>query len=244
LEAVEGEGVGELAFEVVGRPVPGGAGENLVERAYREAVAEAVGPMPSLRVQLVKALPTGAGLGGGSSDGTWMLRMLRDGFGVRLRRGDWGGLAARLGSDCPFFLGDGPAWVGGRGEVVEPWGWEALPQLRGRHVAVLHPGVHVGTREAFAGVVPRPAPMDLRGLGELALEDWQGQVRNDFEPGIVAQVPEVGEALEAMRAGGAVFRSMTGSGSAVFGIFEGAREAERVEDAGRDRGWAVWSGAL
>jgi 4-diphosphocytidyl-2-C-methyl-D-erythritol kinase len=69
-------------------------------------------------------------------------------------------------------------------------------------------------------------------------------VRNDFEPGIVAQVPEVGEALEAMRAGGAVFRSMTGSGSAVFGIFEGAREAERVEDAGRDRGWAVWSGAL
>jgi 4-diphosphocytidyl-2-C-methyl-D-erythritol kinase len=244
LEAVAVEGFGEMELEVLGRAVPGGAGENLVERGYREVVAEAVGPVPSLRVQLVKALPTGAGLGGGSSDGTWMLRMLRDGFGVTLRDGDWSGLAAKLGSDCPFFLGDGPAWVGGRGEVVEPWGREALPQLRGRHVAVVHPGVHVGTREAFAGIVPRPAPMDLRELGALELDAWQGRVWNDFEPGIVERVPEVGEALELVEAAGAVYRSMTGSGSAVYGVFEDAAGARRAEDAGRDRGWDVWSGPL
>jgi 4-diphosphocytidyl-2-C-methyl-D-erythritol kinase len=249
LEVVASGEPGEVACEVVGRTVEGPPESNLVVRAYREVVAAADGDVPGVQAHLIKALPSGAGLGGGSSDGTWMLRALRDGFGVGLKEeaGGWGRLAERLGSDCPFFLGDGPARVSGRGEVVEPWGVGALPALAGCHVAVLHPGVHVSTREAFAAVTPRPAPFDVRELPGIALEDWTGRVWNDFEAGVAAAHRPVAEALGMLERAGAAYRSLTGSGSAVYGIFKGRGaegEAAGAAAAGADRGWAVWCGPL
>lgn len=215
MEVRELPGAPRLELRTSGLPIPGEPASNLLHRAYA-AVAQGVPTVPALAVHLRKVVPMGAGLGGGSADGAWMLRVLRE--ACPSAEVDWSELAAQLGSDCPFFLEDGPAFVGGRGERVERWS-EGAPVWAGWHVVVLHSGIHVGTRAAFAGITPRPAPFDLRTLPGRPVEEWSGLVGNDFEPGMVQAHPEIGRTLAALREAGATYVQMTGTGSAVFGLF-------------------------
>lgn len=210
------EGQGRLELRTSGREIPGSQEQNLVRRAYERVAARF--PLPSLAVHLRKVVPMGAGLGGGSADGAWMLRWLRDNADIAAEPGFWTEVAAELGSDCPFFLEDGAAFVTGRGEHIERLPAGALP-LSGWHMVILHPGIHVSTQAAFLGIVPRPAPFDLRTLHERPVEQWNLHVFNDFEAEVSRMHPEIAELRQRLMAAGAVFVQMTGTGSAVYGLF-------------------------
>ena len=241
VHVVEGRGALEVAYS--GLAIPEGApGSNLVERAHRE-LADAGYDLPSLRVRLHKVLPMGAGLGGGSADGTWMLRAIDEAAGLVLGPEGLRAHAEALGSDCPFFLEDGPAFVSGRGERIEPIR-AGRPSWNGWSVAVVHPGVHVSTREAFGRLEVAPAPFDLRRLPDAPVERWHAEgVGNSFTNGVAALVPEVAEAL-AHVADGATYTQLTGTGSAVFGLYASHEQAMRVADRAALRGWTAWTGVL
>ena len=196
-----------------GRPIAGATDNNLVSKAYR-LLQDAHG-LPSVDVHLIKSIPSGAGLGGGSADGAFMLNALNHHFQLGLELRALEQCAAELGSDCPFFIRNQPARVTGRGEALSP-----LPlALEGWRIALLNPGIHIPTAKAFQWVTPNANRPGLDGWAGTGPESWTGQLRNDFTDPVVQRHPEVGEALDLLRAHGATFYDMSGSGSTVFGFF-------------------------
>ena len=243
LDVLSGRFERGVRLQMDGIAIPGASRENLVLRAYHLLDAHFGHTLPDVDFRLNKKIPTGAGLGGGSADGTFALRMLNSALSLGLEDNDLLTFAEQLGSDCPFFIQDDPAWVTGRGECIEP-APELFDALRGHHIAVVHPGIHVSTAEAFAGITPRADVPEIRDCIEKPVEEWAAcGLVNDFQPGITAQHPEIAEALAAVSEG-ALFASMTGTGSAVYGIFKTAADAERVARSGADRGWSAHAGPL
>lgn len=221
---------GTLETTFTGRDIPGDPDANLVVRAH--GLLQARQALPGLRLHLHKVLPMGGGLGGGSSDGTWTLRAINEVCALRLSTETLAEMAANLGSDCPFFAQDRAALVTGRGERIKPLGVE-LP-LAGWWVVVWNPGIHISTQEAFAGVVPSDRRTDWHALATVPVAEWHTLVRNDFEAGVAARHAVVGDALERLRANGAAYAQMSGSGSSVFGLFAReatARQAAKAFDA-------------
>lgn len=204
------------AFHESGLPVSGGGEANLVRKACKLLRERFPGRMPELDIYLHKAIPMGAGLGGGSADAAFALQMLNELGGLRLSSPELESLALTLGSDCPFFIRNTPQFATGRGEIMEP----IAIDLSGYRIEVVCPGVHVSTREAFSRVVPKPASFDLRTLPQVPVEAWRDVLRNDFEESVFAQFPEVAKLKEGLYVDGAVYASMSGSGSAVYGLFE------------------------
>ncbi len=204
---------GELVFSTSGLPIPGDQSGNLIVKAHRlftEKIA-----LPALKVHLHKVIPMGGGLGGGSSNGTWMLRMLNELMGKPFSQVSLRGMAESLGSDCPYFLFDEPCLVKGRGEVLEPYS----VNLGGWHFVLLNPGVHVSTKEAFAVIQPQKP---LHSVAEVLLdgpEHWSGRLINDFERGVALKFPEIADCLDVLRNSGASYVSMTGTGASVYGLF-------------------------
>nr|WP_281547926.1 4-(cytidine 5'-diphospho)-2-C-methyl-D-erythritol kinase [Alistipes onderdonkii] len=197
-------------------------GENICVKAFL-LMRERYG-VDGVEIRLDKRVPFGAGLGGGSSDGTAVLLALDGLFGLRLAEAELVALAAELGSDTAFFVRNTPQLCTGRGEIMEPY-----PLcLAGMTLVVVKPDVGVSTREAYAGVRPHVPEVPLAERLRRPMTEWQGLVTNDFEPHIFAAHPAIREARDGLLAAGAVYASMSGSGSAVFGLFAGA-------DAGRLR---------
>lgn len=196
--------------------------EDLTARAWRLLQDEyRIGPV---RISLTKNSPVGAGLGGGSADGAFALRALSDLFGLGLSDAALSGLAARLGSDCPFFIYNRPMFVSGRGDVLEAFDID----LSGYRIEVAVPeGVAVSTKEAYAGLdvqgevlPPRGMPPSpLRDILRLPVPDWRGRLVNDFERSVFPAHPEIEALKERFYADGATYASMSGSGSAVFALF-------------------------
>lgn len=242
LHSIDGD-TGTLQLELSGIPIPSHTeGDNLVKRAH-EALMQAGHDLPAVHVRLHKMLPIGAGLGGGSADGTWMLRGLNALFQLGLNSEQLIRISETLGSDCPFFAEEGPAFVSGRGERLTRLSAEGH-SWNGWHLAVVHPNVHVSTRAAFEQLTPRPAPLDLRDLGQIPVDTWHARgVANAFEPGISAIVPEISEALNLVR-DGAAYVQMTGTGAAVFGLYSDAIHAQSIADRAEQMGWKSWAGAL
>ena len=195
--------------------------EDLCARAWRLLRADfSIDPV---YVSLEKGSPVGAGLGGGSADGAFMLMALNEVFSLGLSRDALAGYAAMLGSDCPFFIYGFPMYATGRGEVLTP---VQLP-LDGLEIKVEVPrGVHVSTKEAYAGLKESSAsrPKWKADLDELLSKsspgEWKNLIFNDFEPSVFAAHPEIAALKARMYADGAIYAAMSGSGSAVFGIFE------------------------
>ena len=175
-------------------------------------------------IRLVKRVPFGAGLGGGSSDGTAVLKALDTLFGLRLAEEELVARAAELGSDTAFFVRDTPQLCTGRGEVMTPFPLD----LGGMTLVIVKPAEGVSTREAYAGVRPRIPEVPLAERLGRPVAEWQGLVTNDFEEHIFAAHPAIRDAKERLLAEGAVYASMSGSGSAVFGLFEGHEKGERL----------------
>ena len=214
-DVVEVESV-TYASELVttGIPIDCPAEKNLCMKALRLMQSRyAVGEM---RIRLDKRVPFGAGLGSGSSDATAVIVALNEEFGLSLSEEELIALASEIGSDTAFFVRRSAQLCTGRGEVMSHID---LP-LAGRYLLVAKPEEGVSTAEAYGGVRPSVPDVSLAELLQRPVEQWQGVVKNDFEPHIFAAHPLIAQIKQTMLAAGALYSSMSGSGSAVFGIFD------------------------
>lgn len=205
---------GELHFTPSGLAIPGDPGGNLCLKAYHLLKTD-FPDLPPVDIHLYKHIPMGAGLGGGSSDGAFMLVALNRLFGLGLGNDRLLAYAARLGSDCPFFILNRPCLGAGRGEQLQPLALD----LSGYSFALVHPGVHISTAWAFSACTPRPDAKPVEAVLCEPIERWAGLLVNDFEAPILAAHPPLRLIKDALYAEGAIYASMTGSGSSFFGIF-------------------------
>jgi 4-diphosphocytidyl-2-C-methyl-D-erythritol kinase len=158
----------------------------------------------------------GAGLGGGSSDAVAFLKLVNERFELNISWGELNHYAKQLGSDTVFFTANRPSYVSGRGENCELIALD----LSKYFIAIVHPGIHVGTAEAYAEVTPKQAEFSLEKITELPVGEWKEKIKNDFEGPIFKTHPAIKNIKEKLYSLGAVYASMSGSGSAVYGIFD------------------------
>lgn len=197
-----------------GLEIPGDSKDNLILKAEKLLRKDFPG-LPNLNIHLHKHIPMGAGLGGGSADGAFALKLMNNLFDLHLDNFFLEEYATQLGSDCPFFIENTPKIARGRGEILEPIDLS----LKGTYIVLINPGIHVGTKEAYAGVTPAPPKVKL----EEVLADrscWKTELINDFEASIFKNHPEIAEIKSQMYQGDAFFAAMSGSGSSVFGLFD------------------------
>jgi 4-diphosphocytidyl-2-C-methyl-D-erythritol kinase len=205
---------GEPAFTSYGLPIPGDPGDNLCLKAWRLLKAD-FPTLPPTQIHLYKHIPVGAGLGGGSADGAFTLLALDRQFQLRLTTDQMVAYAARLGSDCPFFIHNTPCLGSGRGEYLQPIGLD----LSAWSVALVDPGIHISTAQAFAGCIPRENRPSLTDILRQPVERWKDHLTNDFEEPLFRLHPELATIKETLYAAGAVYASLTGSGSGIFAFF-------------------------
>lgn len=207
----------DFSLELTGPEYRGWSPEDdLVAKAWR-LLRDEFG-IQAVNARLEKRSPVGAGLGGGSADGAFMLKALNELFGLGLSEDSLAARAAHLGSDCAFFAYNRPMFATGRGEILEPFDID----LSGFRFEVVVPeGVSVNTREAYKGVDSYgfSAETPLKECLQKPIEYWKEEVVNDFERSVFPLYPAIAELKQLMYAKGAVYAAMTGSGSAVFGIF-------------------------
>ncbi len=172
-------------------------------------------PLPYLKLHLHKAIPSGAGLGGGSSDAGCLLRSLNRYFSLEIDNDRLREIALELGSDCPFFLDCTPAFATGRGEIFTPI--ESV--LDGLYLVLLNPGTEISTKEAYLNCHPGSPATSLMELINLPVENWKATILNDFEDYAFKKYPIIGEIKSSLYHSGALFSLMSGSGSSVYGIF-------------------------
>lgn len=205
----------KLEFTASGLPIPGSADDNLCLKAYHLLKRDFSAVEP-VHIYLRKNIPMGAGLGGGSADGALMINLLNDFFELGCDVETRENYAAQLGSDCPFFIENAPKLVTGRGEKMS----SHTIDLSGWFLGLVTPGVHVSTQEAYRGVVTAPANITWEEVTEKNVANWSDLgVRNQFEDHILSAYPEIASAKKLLSEAGAAYVSMTGSGSAVYGLF-------------------------
>jgi 4-diphosphocytidyl-2-C-methyl-D-erythritol kinase len=203
----------EVQFSASGLLISGEPESNLAMRAYR--LLQKDFNLPILKIHLHKEIPFGAGLGGGSSDGAFMLSMLNQHFGLNISGEKLEVYASKLGSDCPFFIRNKPVFASGRGEIMEP----IQIDLKGWYLLLVKPPVEVSTAKAFQLVVPQKPAISIKSLIQLPVQEWKDKVVNQFESSVFPQFPEVAKVKNQMYDSGAIYASMSGSGSCVFGLF-------------------------
>lgn len=204
-----------LSFSATGIPVPGSEADNLCLKAWH-LLRKDFPHIKPLMIHLHKMIPMGAGLGGGSADGAFMIKMLSTHFDLNISIIRQQRYAAQLGSDCAFFIENKPVFVSGRGEFLRP----ALLDLKGWFIVLVFPGIHVSTQLAFSNIKPLPAPVNLREIHEIPVCEWKGKVHNQFEDSVFEKHPKIAEIKQELYVSGAVYASMSGSGSSVYALFE------------------------
>lgn len=223
---------GEVVMVRTGLPVPGDPQQDLCVKAAKVLGREVA--LPGLRIHLHKVIPVGAGLGGGSSDGAHALMLINELLQLGVPSTRLATMAAELGSDCPFFLGRGAQLATGRGEILRPIAFD----LRGWWLMLLNPGIHISTAEVYAHTPLAPAACDLLAeMEESSPDKWMGRVVNVMEQYVLRAYPEVQQALDSVRKGGAVYSAMSGSGSSVFGLFQDQPELPSLPEG--QRGWVL-----
>lgn len=193
--------------------IEGNEQDNLVVRAYN-LIKERY-DLPRIHTHLYKGIPTQAGMGGGSSDCAFMIKLLDRMFALGMGDNEMKDYATRLGADCPFFLMGVPAYAEGIGEKLEPIGLS----LEGLTIGIVCPHIPISTKEAFSRIKPRQTVVKCREIVMQPIETWRSRLSNDFEEGVFALHPEIGLIKQKLYELGAVYASMSGSGSSVFGLF-------------------------
>ena len=201
-------------IKVSNMTVEGDEQRNLVVRAYRLLKAD-FPQMPRVHAHLWKGIPTQAGMGGGSSDGAYAIRLLNEMFTLGLTDRQMEAYAVQLGADCAFFVKSCPAYAEGIGERLQP----VSLNLSGYHIAVVRPNVPVPTGEAFSLITPARPPKSCRDIVCQPVTTWRHELVNDFEKSVFALHPEIDAIKQRLYDLGAVYAAMSGSGSAVFGLF-------------------------
>ena len=211
LEVVEAD---RLQFSSSGLEIPGDAIDNLCLKAYH-LLAEDY-KLPSVHIHLHKHIPIGAGLGGGSADASFFIRLMNDKFELKMDSFKMEAYASKLGSDCAFFIQNKAALAFGKGDQLQAIDLD----LSNYFIILVMPAVQVSTSDAYSGVSPAAVAIPLSDLIKLPLEEWRTVIKNDFEPSVFLQYSIIGEIKSKLYNAGAMFASMSGSGSSVFGIFK------------------------
>lgn len=214
LEIVPSESGEPYRFFQTGNEIKGNVDDNLVIKALKLISQEK--EIPPIDVHLLKKIPFGAGLGGGSSNAAFMLKLLNETFSLGYSEIDLIRLAAQLGADCPFFIINKPAFATGIGEELE----EIELDLSNYVFVLVKPDVFVSTKDAFAMITPTQPEISLKEIIKQPVSEWKELMRNDFEASIFPKYPEIGEIKQKLYDNGAIYASMSGSGSSVYGFFE------------------------
>jgi 4-diphosphocytidyl-2-C-methyl-D-erythritol kinase len=215
LEVVKNDNTKEdIRISLSGIPIDGKTEENLCFKAYW-LLKRDLPQLPGVMIHLHKTIPAGSGLGGGSADGAFMLKLLNQKFDLGLSTEQMLDHASRLGSDCPFFIINKPCVATGRGEFLEP----ISVDLSEYKFVIANAGIHVSTTEAFSLLNPSPPSKSIKEIIQQPIETWKAELKNDFEGPVFKKYPAIETIKAKMYGTGAVYSSMTGSGSSVYGIF-------------------------
>ncbi|RYU95284.1 4-(cytidine 5'-diphospho)-2-C-methyl-D-erythritol kinase [Emticicia agri] len=226
----------QFHFQSTGLPIPGSENSNLCLKAYH-LLANNHPEMSkqSAHFHLHKVIPMGAGLGGGSADGAFALKILNEIFELGLSTADLQQYARQLGSDCAFFIENRPVFCFNKGDEFE----EFSLNLKDKFIVLVNPSIHISTAEAYAGVIPKKAEIPLKEALKLPLNKWEGIIKNDFEENLLWKYPTIAATKKILYEQGALYASMTGSGSTVYGIFETEKDLKvKFPD------FAIWQGYL
>lgn len=208
-----------FSFQTTGLSINGNWEENICIKTYH-LLQKRFPFLPPISLHLHKVIPMGAGLGGGSSDAAFLLNAMNSYFGLGLSTDELIKISLELGSDCPFFIVNKPCYATGRGEILEPIELD----LSGYHIVLVYPGIEIKTAVAFEGIIPRPSPASIREKISMPVSSWKGWMVNDFEKTVFPQFPEIENIRKGLYDAGALYASMTGSGSTCYGIFESLPE--------------------
>lgn len=203
----------KYSLHQAGLYIEGKEEENLVVKAY--LMLDKVFDLPPIDIHLYKHIPSGAGLGGGSSDAAFMLKLLNERFGLGLTNDKLEEYAATLGADCAFFIKNKPTYAEGIGNIFSP----VSLSLKGYQILLVKPDIFVSTREAFSHIKPHQTEYQLKETVVLPVNEWKERLVNDFEASVFPQYPAIGKIKEKLYDNGAIYASMSGSGSSVFGLF-------------------------
>ena len=208
------EGEKEFSLKVSGVPIEGEPDNNLVVKAYR-LLKKDYPEMPAIDIHMYKHIPTGAGLGGGSADAAFMIKLLNEKFKLNLSIEKMEEYAAILGADCAFFIQNKPVFATGIGNIFEP----IQLSLKGYYLVLVKPDIFVSTKDAFAHIIPTQPTQSLKEIIRMPVETWRATMKNDFEDSVFQKFPEIAAIKDKLYDLGAVYASMSGSGSSVYGIF-------------------------
>jgi len=203
----------KFSFTTSGLSIPGNPENNLCVKAWKLLSEEY--HLPPVKIHLHKVIPMGSGLGGGSSDGAFTIRLLDSLFSLNLPSETMKARAAQLGSDCPFFIGNTPVYAYGKGDEFVSVDLR-FPDLK---VMVAVPGIHVNTAAAYGMIRPEKPARNVMDLVSKPLHEWKDLLKNDFEKPVFREYPRINEIKTTFYEKGAVYASMSGSGAAVFGFF-------------------------
>lgn len=231
-----------IEFTSSGLEIPGSTDSNLIIKAYKllepiisQKQETRNQKQETIEIHLHKVIPMGAGLGGGSADGAFALKMLNEIFELELSNEDLKNYARQLGSDCAFFIENRPVFCYQKGDQFEDFSLD----LSNKYIVLVNPSVHISTAEAYSGVTPQIPQISLKETLQQPIKDWREIVKNDFEEKLLIKYPIIAQVKQKLYDSGASYASMTGSGSTVYGIFE--QEVNLSDQFGN---FATWSGVL
>ncbi|MDR3652656.1 MAG: 4-(cytidine 5'-diphospho)-2-C-methyl-D-erythritol kinase [Paludibacter sp.] len=222
LEVEQSETCTDYSFSSSGIAIDGDPEDNLIVKAYH--LLRSGYQFPAVDISLIKQIPFGAGLGGGSSDAAFMLKALNELFELKITPSRLEKLAAKLGADCPVFIKNKAVFATGIGNVFTP----IKLSLKGKFLVLVKPDIHVSTPEAYSLVVPEKPDVSLVDLIQHPISEWKDTIKNDFEKSVFANYPEIEKIKRNLYDMGAIYASMSGSGSSVYGIFETAPEKNEL----------------
>lgn len=225
LEVINRDSGTDCLLEQTGLSVAGTPEQNLCIKAYR-LLKNDFPWLPPINIYLHKQIPSGAGLGGGSADGAFMLQLLVDRFSLPVNKSELLRYALLLGSDCPFFIMKEPVLAYGRGEQMRP----VSVDLTGYYLALVLPGLHISTKEAFENCAPRTPAVPLENSIRQPISTWRDTMTNQFEETVFLRYPQLADYKQLLYRQGAVYASMSGTGSTIFGLFAKAPDATQLRE--------------
>lgn len=224
----------DFSFHTYGLSIEGKPDDNLVMKAFN-ALQKEVAFSDKFSIHLKKAIPFGAGMGGGSSDAAFTLKIINNYLNLGLSSKKLERIAATIGADCPFFVENKPVYATGIGDVFQ----NVNVSLKGMHIAIVKPDIFVSAKDAYSMVQPTPSSSALTDILSMPVTEWKNVLVNDFEQSVFTRYPEIEEIKAKLYKLGAAYALMSGSGSAVFGLFNHRADIDHLF-----KGCYVWQGIL
>jgi 4-diphosphocytidyl-2-C-methyl-D-erythritol kinase len=219
----------ELGFSSSGIAIPGNNMDNLCIKAYQ--LLQNDFDIAPVHIHLHKSVPIGAGMGGGSADAAFTLKMLNEKFKLNLENQTLENYAQQLGADCAFFIDNLPKFCYQKGDQFQAINLD----LSAYKIVLINPKIHISTAQAYAGIVPAPAQSDIKEMIQQPISTWQNNLHNQFEDHLFAAYPTLPSIKQNLYQAGALYASMTGSGSTIYGIFE-----KQIDLPWANKYWTKW----